>query len=54
VELKPDGLAPLRSLFAPQTGGVHATATKPAPMLFACLTLTQLMKTWLIKRFGLS
>jgi hypothetical protein len=53
VELEPDGLAPVRSLFAPKAGRVHAMAAEPAPMLLAPLRLTQLMKTWLLKRFGL-
>jgi hypothetical protein len=53
VELKPDEFAPLRSLCAAQAGGVQANATKPAPMPLAPRTLTQLMKTWLIKCFGL-
>jgi hypothetical protein len=52
VELKPDALAPLRSLCAPQAGGIQAKATKPAPMLLAPDRLTQPMKTWLVKRLG--
>jgi hypothetical protein len=38
----------------PKGGGVQAMATKPAPLLLNCLTRTRLMKTWPIKRFGLS
>ena len=52
MELKPDAFAPLRSLFRPQADGVHTVATKPAANLLAYLSLAQLMKTWLIKRFG--
>jgi hypothetical protein len=48
VELKPCGLACLPSFFGPQADGPAAAATG----LLAYLT--QLMKTWLIKRFGLS
>ena len=50
MELKLCGLACLPSFFGPQADGPAAAATG----LLAYLTLTQLMKTWLIKRFGLS
>jgi len=41
MELKPGAVAPWRK------GAL-------APMLLAYITLAQLMKTWLIRRFGLS